>query len=58
MIVYLPGAHTAADPTVKRLLGLGSDGYAERHNEFIRHYSLKLGKLHGRLVVRQLRASG
>jgi hypothetical protein len=45
MIIYLPGAHTAADPTVKRLLGLGTDGYADRHNELIRHYSLTLGKL-------------
>ncbi len=45
MIIYTPGAHTAADPNVKRLLGLGTDGYAQRHNEFIRHYSLKLGKL-------------
>ena len=48
MIVYLPGAHTPADPTIKRLLGIGSPGYADRHNEFIRHYSLKLGRLnHG-----------
>jgi hypothetical protein len=45
LIIYTPGAHTPADPTVKRLLGLGTDGYADRHNEFIRHYSLKLGKL-------------
>jgi hypothetical protein len=45
LIVYFPGAHTAADPTVKRLLGLGSEGYADRHNDFIRHYSLKLGRL-------------
>ena len=48
MIICLPGAHTEADPTIKRLLGLGTEGYADRHNEFIRHYSLKLGKLnHG-----------
>lgn len=48
MIVYLPGAHTPADPTIKKLLGIGSPGYAERHNGFIRHYSLKLGHLnHG-----------
>ncbi len=45
MIIYLPGATTGVDPTVKRLLGRGTDGYAERHNEFIRHYSLKLGRL-------------
>jgi hypothetical protein len=45
MIIYVPGAHTAADPMVKRLLGLGTEGYADRHNEFIRHYSLKLGTL-------------
>jgi len=45
LIVYFPGAHTAADPTVKRLLGLGTNGYADRHNEFIRQYSLKLGRL-------------
>ncbi len=45
LIIYTPGAHTPADPTVKRLLGLGTDGYAERHNEFIRAYALKLGPL-------------
>ena len=45
LIIYVPGAHTAADPNVKRLLGLGTAGYADRHNEFIRQYSLKLGKL-------------
>ncbi len=45
LIVYFPGAHTAADPTVKRLLGLGTKGYADRHNDFIRQYSLKLGRL-------------
>ncbi len=45
LIVYLPGPHTPADPTIKRLLGIGTDGYAERHNDFIRHYSLKAGKL-------------
>ena len=45
LIVYFPGAHTAADPTVKRLLGLGTEGYADRHNDFIRRYSLKLGRL-------------
>jgi hypothetical protein len=44
LIIYLPGAHTPADPTVKRLLGQGREGYAERHNAFIRHYSLKLGE--------------
>jgi hypothetical protein len=47
MIVYLPGAHTGADPTVKRLLGLGTAGYADRHNQFIRDYSIKLGRLLG-----------
>ncbi|MHB0961002.1 MAG: hypothetical protein ACYC0X_22585 [Pirellulaceae bacterium] len=44
LIIYLPGAHTPADPTVKRILGLGSDGYADRHNAFIRHYSQKMGE--------------
>ncbi len=44
MIVYLPGAHTAADPVMKRLLGQGTEGYAERHNGLLRHVSLKLGK--------------
>lgn len=44
LIVYFPGAHTAADPNVKRLLGLGTPGYAERHNQFLRQYSLALGK--------------
>lgn len=45
MIIYIPGAHTPADPTVKRLLGIGTEGYADRHNKFIRDYSMKLGKL-------------
>ena len=45
MIIYLPGPHTPADPTVKSLLGRGTEGYAQRHNEFISHYSLTLGKL-------------
>jgi hypothetical protein len=45
LIVYFPGAHTTADPTVKQLLGLGTEGYADRHNNFIRRYSLKLGRL-------------
>lgn len=44
MIVYFPGAHTAADPNVKRLLGLGTAGFAERHNAFLRQTSLALGK--------------
>lgn len=44
LIIYTPGAHTGADPNVKRLLGLGGDGYADRHNAFIRDYSLKMGK--------------
>ena len=43
LIIYTPGAHTPADPNVKRLLGLGTAGYADRHNQFIRDYSLKLG---------------
>ena len=30
---------------MKRILGLGSDGYAQRHNDFIRDYSLKMGRL-------------
>jgi hypothetical protein len=45
LIVYFPGAHTAADPTVKRLLGLGTGRYADMHNDVIRQYSLKLGRL-------------
>jgi len=44
LIVYLPGAHAGADPVMKKLLGQGTEGYAERHNELIRHYSLKLGR--------------
>jgi hypothetical protein len=44
MIVYFPSAHTPADPTVKRLLGLGTPGFADRHNALIRDYSSKLGK--------------
>lgn len=43
LIIYLPGAHTPADPNVKRLLGRGTEGYAERHNGLIRHYALKMG---------------
>ena len=46
MIIYLPGAYTGSDPTIKRLLGLGGEGYAERHNAFIRDYSLRLGRCH------------
>ncbi len=45
VILYIPGAHTPADPTVKQLLRIGTEGYADRHNEFIRDYALKLGKL-------------
>jgi hypothetical protein len=45
LIVYIPGAHTPADPTVKRLLRSGTEGYTERHNAFIREYSLKMGRL-------------
>lgn len=44
LIIYVPGAHTGADPNVKRILGLGGDGYAERHNAFVREYSLKMGR--------------
>lgn len=43
LIIYMPGAHTPADPTVKRLLRSGTDGYDERHNAFIRDYSVKMG---------------
>jgi hypothetical protein len=43
LIIYTPGAHTPADPTVKRLLGIGTPGYADRHNAFVRQYSLLLG---------------
>jgi hypothetical protein len=46
LIIYLPGAHTSSDPTMKRLLHLGEEGYAERHNEFIRDYSSRLGRLY------------
>jgi len=44
LIIYLPGAHTEADPNVKRLLGRGGDGYADRHNAFVRDYSQKMGR--------------
>ncbi len=46
LIIYLPGPDCASDPTVKRLLGRGEEGYAERHNGFIRDYSLRLGRLY------------
>jgi len=45
LIVYLPGAYTGSDPTVKRLLRLGDDGFIDRHNEFIRSYTGQLGHL-------------
>ncbi len=44
LIVYMPHGMTGADPMVKQLLGLGTEGYAERHLEFLRHYSLKGGE--------------
>ena len=45
LIVYMPHAQTGADPVVKSLLGLGTEGYAERHNEFVRHCALTGGAL-------------
>jgi hypothetical protein len=45
LIIYLPGAHTPADPNVKRILRIGTDGYADRHNDFVRHFSKKMGPL-------------
>jgi hypothetical protein len=45
MIVYLPGAHARADPTVKELLAVGTDAYEERHNAFVRAYAEHLGSL-------------
>ena len=45
LILYLP-AIDEADPVVKQALGYGSDGYDERHFEFLRQYSVKFGKLH------------
>lgn len=44
LILYIPWANTPADPNVKRILGMGSEGYADRHNDFIRHFALKMGK--------------
>lgn len=44
LIVYLPSPHTGADPVVKGLIGLGTEGYVERHNELVRELSLKGGK--------------
>jgi hypothetical protein len=44
LIVYMPSPHTAADPVVKGLIGLGTEGYVERHNELVRELSLKGGK--------------
>lgn len=44
LIVYMPSPHTGADPVVKSLIGLGTEGYVERHNELVRELSLKAGK--------------
>ncbi len=44
LIVYMPSPHTGADPVVKGLIGLGTEGYVERHNELVRELSLKGGK--------------
>ncbi len=44
LIVYMPSPHTGADPVVKSLIGLGTEGYVERHNELVRELSLKGGK--------------
>lgn len=44
LIVYMPSPHTGADPIVKSLIGLGTEGYVERHNELVRELSLKGGK--------------
>ena len=45
LIVYMPHGQTGADPVVKGLLGLGTEGFAERHNAFVRSYSLHCGPL-------------
>ena len=45
LILYFP-SEADADPCVKRALGFGSEGYAERYFEFLRQYSLKFGTLH------------
>lgn len=44
LIVYMPSPHTGADPVVKSLIGLGTEGYEDRHNELVRELSLKGGK--------------
>lgn len=44
LIVYMPSPHTGADPVVKRLIGLGAEGYLDRHNELVRELSIKGGK--------------
>jgi hypothetical protein len=45
LIVYMPHRDTGADPVVKSLLGLGTEGYAERHNAFLREYASGMGTL-------------
>lgn len=45
LIIYLPGPYAGSDPTMKRLLGLGSEGFIDRHNAFIREYAAGLGSL-------------
>ncbi|OQA00110.1 MAG: hypothetical protein BWY71_00826 [Planctomycetes bacterium ADurb.Bin412] len=45
LIIYLPGPYAGSDPTIKRLLGLGSEGFIDRHNAFIREYAAGLGRL-------------
>jgi hypothetical protein len=44
LILYIPSEENA-DPTLKAALGAGTEGYTQRYFEFLRAYSLKLGKL-------------
>ena len=45
LILYFPSDEDA-DPCVKRALGFGTEGYADRYFEFLRQYSVKFGGLH------------
>jgi len=45
LILYLP-SERQADPVIQAALDSGTDGYPGRYLEFLRTYSLKLGKLH------------
>ncbi len=58
LIVYLPGAHTGADPMVKRLLGLGTDGLCGPAQPVHPRLFRQTRPARQRVVVRLLQPSG